>query len=70
MMKPVIKKYDLRKSDRQMEDTLDYWKGKTIEHKLEIVELLRQDAIKMGLYPDFDENEPRLQRVYKITSRL
>jgi len=68
MMKPVIKKYGLKKPE-QHEDTLDYWKGKSIAHKLEIVESLRQDAIKMGLYPEFDEKEPRLQRVYNITSR-
>lgn len=69
MKKPVIKKYNLNESSQQKEDTLDYWESKSIAHKLEIVESLRLDAIKMGLYPDFNEKEPRLQRVYKITSR-
>jgi hypothetical protein len=68
-MKPVIRKYDLKTSVQQEKDTLNYWKNKSIAHKLEIVESLRQDAIKMGLFPEFDENKPRLQRVYNITSR-
>jgi hypothetical protein len=68
-MKPVIRKYDLKTSVQQEKDTLNYWKNKSIAHKLEIVESLRQDAIKMGLFPDFNENKPRLQRVYNITTR-
>lgn len=67
-MRSHIKKFALKESS-QDEDSLNYWKNKSIEHKLEIVESLRDDAIKMGLYPDFDEKESRLQRVYKITSR-
>jgi hypothetical protein len=67
-MKPRIKKYSLKESSQE-EESLSYWKNKSIEYKLEIVESLRDDAIKMGLYPDFDEKESRLQRVYKITSR-
>ncbi|MEX1014544.1 MAG: hypothetical protein WDZ80_05280 [Candidatus Paceibacterota bacterium] len=66
-MKATIKKYNL-KDDNQQRDTLDYWKKQSIEHKLNVLESLRDDAIKMGLYPDFNEKEPRLQRVYKITS--
>jgi hypothetical protein len=68
-MKPVIKKYDLKASELQEDDTLNYWKKMSVAHKLEIVESLRQDAIKMGLFPDFNENNPRLQRVYNITTR-
>ncbi|WP_395086536.1 hypothetical protein [Gracilimonas sp.] len=67
-MKAVVKKYNL-KDRSQQKDTLEYWKGKSIEHKLEVLDSLRDDAIKMGLYPDLNESEPRLQRVYKITSR-
>ncbi len=67
-MEPLIKKYHINESSQQ-DDTLEYWADKSIAHKLEIVESLRMDAIKMGLYPDLDEKEPRLQRVYKITTR-
>lgn len=66
-MKTVVKKYHL-KDEGQKKDTLEYWKKQSIEKKLEVLETLRDDAIKMGLYPDFDEKEPRLQRVYTITS--
>jgi len=67
-MKNVVKKYQLG-SDRQQQETLTYWKNKSIEHKLEVLESLRADAIKLGLYPELDAKEPRLQRVYKITSQ-
>ncbi|MEX2478626.1 MAG: hypothetical protein WD357_09335 [Gracilimonas sp.] len=67
-MKAVVKKYDL-KDGTQERDTLEYWKHKSIEHKLEVLESLRADAIKMGLYPHLNEKEPRLQRVYKVTSQ-
>jgi len=67
-MKAVVKKYNL-KNNTQTRDTIKYWEGKSIAHKLEVLESLREDAIKMGLYPELDEKKPRLQRVYKITSR-
>lgn len=67
-MKTTVKKYNL-KDKSQENDTLEYWRGKSIRYKLEVLESLREDAIKMGLYPDLNESEPRLQRVYKITSQ-
>jgi hypothetical protein len=67
-MKVSVKKYNL-KDNSQKKDTLEYWKGKSIRYKLEVLESLREDAIKMGLYPELNESEPRLQRVYKITSQ-
>ncbi|HET8866020.1 MAG TPA: hypothetical protein VFM80_10020 [Gracilimonas sp.] len=66
-MKAIVKKYNL-KDNSQAKDTIKYWEEKSITHKLEVLESLREDAVKMGLYPDFDETKPRLQRVYKITS--
>jgi len=68
-MKKVIKKYSLD-SEIQQQDSLEYWKNQSISHKLEVLESLRDDAIKLGLYPNVDAKEPRFQRVYTITSRV
>ena len=64
-MEKVIKKYNLT-SDRQDIDDRSYWQARTIKEKLETVEVLRQDAIKLGLYPDYDENKQGLRRVLRV----
>ena len=62
LMKAGVKKYNLH-DNTQSKDTIEYREGKSIQEKLEVLDSLREDAIKMGLYPDFDENKPRLQRI-------
>lgn len=64
-MEKVIKKYNLT-SDRQAKDDRLYWQSKSIEEKLETVEALRQDAFKLGLYPDNHENKQGLRRVLRV----
>ena len=59
-MGKVIKKYKL-KSREQEEDNMDFWQNQTIEFKLEILESLRMDAIKLGLYPDYKDSDQRLR---------
>jgi transposase len=64
-MEKVIKKYNL-KSDRQEKDDRRYWQSRPIKEKLETVEALRQDAIKLGIYPDYHENKQGLRRVLQV----
>ncbi len=64
-MDKVIKKYSL-KDNQQESDDKRYWQSQSIEFKLEILESLRQDAIKLGLYPDYYESQQRLRRVIRI----
>jgi len=40
---------------------MDFWQNQTIEFKLEILESLRMDAIKLGLYPDYKDSDQRLR---------
>ena len=68
IMEKVVKKYKL-KSREQEQDNLDFWQNQTIEFKLEILESLRMDAIKLGLYPDYKDGDQRLQRVLRIVKQ-
>lgn len=67
-MDKVIKKYSL-KDNQQESDDKRYWQSQSIEFKLEILESLRQDAIKLGLYPDYHESQQRLRRVLRIVKK-
>jgi hypothetical protein len=67
-MEKVIKKYRLT-SNQQALDDKKYWQNQTLEHKIEILESLREDAIKLGLYPDQNESKQRLRRVLRITEQ-
>jgi len=64
-MEKVIKKYRLTSNEQALDDK-KYWQNQTLEYKIEILESLREDAIKLGLYPDQDESEQRLRRVFRI----
>ncbi len=64
-MDKVIKKYSLKDNQQELDDKR-YWQSQSIEFKLEILESLRQDAIKLGLYPDSYESQQRLRRVLRI----
>ena len=58
----TVKKY--RQSDnKQTADDRRFWQRQTVEFKLDVLESLRQDAIKLGLYPDYHEDQQRLRRV-------
>lgn len=67
-MDKVIKKYKLGSGQQKQYDRR-FWQSRTIEEKLHTVEALRQDAIKMGLYPDYDENKQGLRRVLRIVKQ-
>ena len=64
-MEKVIKKYKLNDNSQEIDDRL-YWQNQSIEFKIEILESLREDAIKLGLYPDQDENQQRFRRVLRV----
>ena len=64
-MEKVIKKYKLTDDAQAIDDKL-YWQNQSIEFKIEILESLREDAIKLGLYPDQDENQQRLRSVFRV----
>lgn len=60
-MEKIIKIYDL-KDPQQYEDEREYWKSKTPEEKLEALEHLRQQYMKLkGI-----DVEQGFQRVYKV----
>lgn len=50
-MEKVIKKNKLNDNSQEIDDRL-YWQNQSIEFKIEILESLREDAIKLGLYSD------------------
>ena len=64
-MEKVIKKYKLT-DNRQEIDDRRFWQVQTIEFKIEVLESLREDAIKLGLFPDHNESKQRLRRVFRI----
>lgn len=64
-MEKVIKKYKLNDNSQEIDDRL-YWQNQSIEFKIEILESLRSDAIKLGLYPDHDENQQRFRRIFQV----
>jgi len=68
-LKKVIRTYKLNDESSQKDD-LDFWEEQSIEQKIEVVESLRRDALKMGLFPDTDEHNPRLRRVFKVTKQV
>ena len=67
-MEKVIKKYKLNDNSQELDDRI-YWQNQSIEFKIEILESLREDAIKLGLYPDQDENQQRFRRVLRIIKK-
>ena len=69
-MDKIIKKYNL--ADRQQDqDDKQFWKDQSIERKIEVLELLREDAIKLGIYPEQaeDGSKQRLRRVFRIVKQ-
>jgi hypothetical protein len=64
-MEKSVKKYNLKDNQQELDDR-DYWKNQSVEKKIEVLESLRQDAVKLGLYPDYDESKQRLRRVIRI----
>lgn len=68
LMDKVVKKYHL--SDSQQEsDEKKYWQRQSAEHKLEVLESLRRDAFKLGIYPEEHECRRRLRNVFKVAKR-
>lgn len=67
-MEKVVKKYRITDGQQELDDKL-FWKNQSLEFKIEILESLREDAIKLGLYPDHNEAKQRLRRVLRITQR-
>lgn len=63
-METIIKKYHLRDHQQEIDDK-NYWDNQSFEHKIEILESLRQDAIKLGLYPNHHEDKQRLRRIIR-----
>ena len=55
-MDKVVKKYNLKDNQQEIDDRR-FWQQQSIEYKIEVLESLREDAIKLGLYPDQDENQ-------------
>ena len=64
-MDKVVKKYNLKDNQQEIDDRR-FWQQQSIEYKIEVLESLREDAIKLGLYPDHDENQQRLRRVFRV----
>lgn len=63
-MKKTVKVYKLTDTEKQEEDSLRYWKSKSIKAKIDAINQLRILYCQArGLNPD----EQRLQRVFKIT---
>jgi len=69
-MEKVIKKFSLSDNQQEKEDR-QFWENRSISYKIEVLESLRRDAYKLGLYPKQTEDgtEPRLRRVLRITKQ-
>jgi hypothetical protein len=67
-MEKMVKKYNLKDNQQELDDR-EYWKNQSIEKKIEVLESLREDAVKLGLYPDYDESKPRLRRVIRVVKQ-
>lgn len=68
LMEMPVKKYKLGDGRQEQED-LYYWREQTIEHKIKVLESIRRDAIKLGLFPgqkDQNGDKQRLRRVIRI----
>lgn len=63
-MDKVVRKYHLLDNQQEIDDK-HYWDKQSIEHKIEILESLRKDAIKLGLYPNHHEDKQRLRRTIR-----
>lgn len=69
-MEKVIKKFSLS-DNQQVKEDRQFWENKSISYKMKVLESLRRDAYKLGLYPNQTEDgtEPRLRRVLRITKQ-
>ncbi|MDZ7721171.1 MAG: hypothetical protein U5K72_20280 [Balneolaceae bacterium] len=67
-MDKVLKKYHLNDNQQEIDDK-QYWDNQSFEHKIEILESLRQDAIKLGLYPNHHEDKQRLRRIIRTVKQ-
>lgn len=67
-MENIVKKYNLTDNQQKI-DTRRFWQNQTLEFKIEVLESLREDAIKLGLFPDYNESKPRLRRVIRIIKK-
>lgn len=65
-MEKKVRIYNLH-DPKQYEDERKYWEGKTSKEKLEVLELLRQQYIKLT-QPN-GTAEQGLQRVYRVIER-
>lgn len=67
-MDKVLKKYHLNDNQQEIDDK-QYWDNQSFEHKIEILESLRQNAIKLGLYPNHHEDKQRLRRIIRTVKQ-
>lgn len=67
-MEKIIKKYYLRDNQQEIDDK-EYWDNQSFKFKIEILESLRLDAIKLGLYPNHHEDKQRLRRVIRTVKQ-
>lgn len=67
-MDKVVKKYHLNDSQQEV-DERKYWQRQSPKYKLEVLESLRRDAFKLGIYPDEHECRRRLRNVFKVVKR-
>jgi antitoxin component YwqK of YwqJK toxin-antitoxin module len=64
----VVKKYHLNDNQQEI-DVKEYWDNQSLEYKIEILESLRQDVIKLGLYPNHYEDKQRLRRIIRTVKQ-
>jgi predicted Fe-S protein YdhL (DUF1289 family) len=66
-MKKVIRKYDLH-DPQQYEDEREFWRSKTPEEKLQILEAIRQTGSKLKNenQEPINGNQSRLRRVLRV----
>lgn len=65
-MKKGIKKYHLH-SEKQYEDDIEYWKKIPPEEKLNQIQLLREQYVKLfNRQKLYNESRKGLRRIYKI----
>lgn len=67
-MDKIVKKYNLNDNQQEIDDRR-FWKQQSIEYKIEVLESLREDAIKLGLYPDQNEGKQRFRRVLRVAQQ-
>lgn len=55
---------------QQEEDTINFWKVKSFEEKLEAVQVLREQFIDLfNKHKEYDESREGLRRFYKVLQR-